>query len=53
MFLSQPSFPGNVKVAFVRGPARQILIGERTALNLMARASGIGAILLLLLLLFP
>jgi len=35
---------GFVKVALVRGPARHILIGERTALNLLARASGIATI---------
>jgi len=33
---------GNVEVAYVTGPARMILLGERTALNLLARASGIA-----------
>jgi len=33
---------GRVEVAIVRGNARNLLVGERTALNLMARASGIA-----------
>jgi nicotinate-nucleotide pyrophosphorylase (carboxylating) len=33
---------GKVKVAVVTGKARQLLIGERTALNVLARASGIA-----------
>jgi nicotinate-nucleotide pyrophosphorylase (carboxylating) len=32
------------KIAVVRGTARNILIGERTALNLIARASGIATL---------
>lgn len=31
-----------VAIARVRGPARQILLGERTALNILARASGVA-----------
>ncbi|KAG0050245.1 hypothetical protein BGZ83_004987 [Gryganskiella cystojenkinii] len=31
------------KCAFVYGPVRQILIGERTALNILARCSGIAS----------
>ena len=31
------------EVAFVKGEARKILAGERTALNLLARASGIAS----------
>lgn len=31
-----------VKVATVRGPARCLLLGERVALNTMARCSGIA-----------
>lgn len=30
------------KAAYVRGPCRNILLGERTALNILARASGIA-----------
>jgi nicotinate-nucleotide pyrophosphorylase (carboxylating) len=33
---------GRTVVATVAGPARQILLGERVALNLIARASGIA-----------
>ena len=33
---------GKVKVATVTGPARNILLGERPALNMLARASGIA-----------
>lgn len=33
---------GKIPVAFVRGPAHQILLAERTALNLLARSSGIA-----------
>jgi nicotinate-nucleotide pyrophosphorylase (carboxylating) len=33
---------GKVVVAKVRGPARNLLLGERTALNIMSRASGIA-----------
>ena len=29
-------------MAIVRGPARQILLGERTALNTLSRASGVA-----------
>jgi nicotinate-nucleotide pyrophosphorylase (carboxylating) len=35
---------GRVHVAVVTGAARNILLGERTALNLMARASGIATL---------
>jgi nicotinate-nucleotide pyrophosphorylase len=31
-----------VQVATVNGPANRLLLGERNALNLMARAAGIG-----------
>jgi nicotinate-nucleotide pyrophosphorylase len=31
------------KAAIVRGPANKILVGERTGLNMLARASGIGS----------
>jgi nicotinate-nucleotide pyrophosphorylase (carboxylating) len=31
------------QVALVRGPARMLLLGERTALNIISRASGIAA----------
>lgn len=30
------------KAAYVRGPCRNVLLGERTALNILARASGIA-----------
>jgi len=33
---------GNVHVAYVTGPARKILLGERTALNIVSRCSGIA-----------
>lgn len=33
---------GKVVVAVVRGPARKILLGERTALNTLSRASGVA-----------
>lgn len=33
---------GKVLVAVVRGPARNLLIGERTALNTLSRASGVA-----------
>jgi len=34
---------GKVKVATVSGPARRLLLGERTALNALARASGVAS----------
>lgn len=34
---------GKVPVAKVSGPARDILLAERTALNILARASGIAS----------
>lgn len=34
--------PGRMAVAKVRGSARNILLGERPALNMIARASGIA-----------
>ncbi|KAL5334178.1 Quinolinate phosphoribosyl transferase [Aspergillus crustosus] len=39
------SLPANTKtnVATVRGPVRKILLGERVALNILARCSGIAA----------
>mmetsp|Transcript_8573 Transcript_8573/g.20958 ORF Transcript_8573/g.20958 Transcript_8573/m.20958 type:complete len:296 (+) Transcript_8573:29-916(+) len=33
---------GKVHVATVRGPARKLLLGERTALNTLSRASGVA-----------
>jgi nicotinic acid phosphoribosyltransferase len=33
---------GKVRVATVRGPANKLLLGERTALNTLARASGVA-----------
>ncbi len=33
---------GRVEAAVVRGPVRNLLVGERTALNLLARCSGIA-----------
>jgi len=33
---------GKVIIGTVRGPARKILLGERTALNLLSRASGVA-----------
>ncbi|ETS77730.1 Nicotinate-nucleotide pyrophosphorylase [Pestalotiopsis fici W106-1] len=33
---------GKVKVATVRGPTRQLLLGERVGLNMLARCSGIA-----------
>ena len=44
-----PNISGTFKpvvLATVEGPARLILLGERTSLNVLARASGIGKILL-------
>ena len=35
---------GRIMVAKVTGPARKILLGERPALNMLARASGIATI---------
>jgi len=35
---------GNVQVAFITGSVRHLLLGERVALNLMARASGIATV---------
>jgi len=35
---------GKVAVANVRGPCRQILIGERTSLNIISRASGVATV---------
>ena len=32
------------KVAIVRGKARQLLLGERVALNTLARCSGIASV---------
>ncbi|KAJ2769333.1 nicotinate-nucleotide diphosphorylase (carboxylating), partial [Coemansia nantahalensis] len=34
---------GKVAVAEVRGPARRILMGERVALNILARCSGVAS----------
>ncbi|KAH8661966.1 Quinolinate phosphoribosyl transferase [Xylariales sp. PMI_506] len=38
-----PGGAGKVKVATVSGPARQLLLGERVGLNLLARCSGIAS----------
>lgn len=35
---------GKTKVAIVRGKARQLLLGERVALNTLARCSGIATV---------
>lgn len=35
---------GKVKVAVVRGPVRGILLGERVALNILARCSGVATV---------
>ena len=37
-----PGPEGKVIVAVVRGKARHVLLGERTALNILTRASGIA-----------
>ena len=37
-----PPSGGKVLVAIVRGPARLLLLGERTALNTLSRASGVA-----------
>jgi len=42
-FLNPSEHGGKIEVAYVKGPARKILAGERVALNLLARASGIAA----------
>ena len=34
---------GKVRVATVRGPVNKLLLGERTALNTLARASGVAS----------
>lgn len=41
-YLSLPAATSKIAVARVTGLARQILMGERTALNILARASGIA-----------
>lgn len=43
-WLSSPSTPAKVKIAVatVTGPSRKILLGERVALNTLARCSGIA-----------
>lgn len=44
-FIGEGSSPGQkvkVKAATVRGPARKVLLGERVALNTLARCSGIA-----------
>ena len=38
-----PAAGGKVRVATVRGPANKLLLGERTALNTLARASGVAS----------
>jgi nicotinate-nucleotide pyrophosphorylase (carboxylating) len=38
----EPGASGRVMIAKVTGPARMILLGERPALNMLARASGIA-----------
>ena len=35
-------YDAKTKVAVVRGPARQLLLGERVGLNMLARCSGIA-----------
>jgi len=35
---------GKVVTARVRGPARKVLLGERTALNILSRASGVATV---------
>jgi len=37
------SGPGKLRVATARGPARRLLLAERTALNTLARASGVAS----------
>ena len=39
-----PTESGRIKIAVVSGPARKILLGERPALNMLARASGIATL---------
>eukprot|EP01114_Cavostelium_apophysatum_P013085 TRINITY_DN3090_c0_g1_i1.p1 TRINITY_DN3090_c0_g1~~TRINITY_DN3090_c0_g1_i1.p1 ORF type:complete len:328 (+),score=75.75 TRINITY_DN3090_c0_g1_i1:103-984(+) len=41
-FLKASERGGRIEVAIVKGQARKLLVGERVALNLMARASGIS-----------
>jgi nicotinate-nucleotide pyrophosphorylase (carboxylating) len=41
------------KVAIVRGKARQLLLGERVALNTLARCSGIASVYILSYTSFP
>lgn len=38
----QYQIASQVVVATVKGPARRVLLGERTALNVLTRASGIA-----------
>jgi nicotinate-nucleotide pyrophosphorylase (carboxylating) len=35
---------GKEKVALVTGPSRKLLLGERPALNMLSRASGVASI---------
>lgn len=46
LFPEGSALPYNTKtkVAIVRGPARQLLLGERVALNTLARCSGIATV---------
>jgi nicotinate-nucleotide pyrophosphorylase (carboxylating) len=37
-------YDSKTKVAIVRGPARQLLLGERVGLNMLARCSGIATV---------
>lgn len=40
--IEMPSGEKKVHIATVRGPARKLLLGERTALNTLSRASGVA-----------
>jgi nicotinate-nucleotide pyrophosphorylase (carboxylating) len=39
-----PHFKGRQEIAIVRGQVRKILVGERTALNMLARCAGIASL---------
>lgn len=41
-YISLENTNGKIEVAMVRGPVKNILLAERTSLNLLARASGIA-----------
>ena len=42
-FIDAAGGNGKVKVATVTGPSKNVLLGERPALNMLARASGIAS----------